>query len=235
MRSTRSKRIMPPRVNEKAAAKKEAKTASKEAENRAKEKATEDARWAAAGEGARSKAQAKKDEEAAKRAEAAAKKAEAKRLAEEEEAALSKPKPKLGKVGGPKVTHHQLALTREQEEAQRAEELRQQQLQSRREVDEASYSRIVDTENANRQEDAVDATGVDAVLDALSTLSTSESPAADKHPEKRARAAWQAYEAHHLPLLKMEKPGLKQSQYRDMLWKTWQKSPDNPLVAAGKK
>jgi len=34
------------------------------------------------------------------------------------------------------------------------------------------------------------------------------------------RAAWQAYEAEHLPLLRMEKPGLKQSQYRDMLWKT---------------
>jgi hypothetical protein len=24
-----------------------------------------------------------------------------------------------------------------------------------------------------------------------------------------------------MPLLKMEKPGLKQSQYRDMLWKMW--------------
>lgn len=33
------------------------------------------------------------------------------------------------------------------------------------------------------------------------------------------RAAWQAFEAAQLPLLRMEKPGLKQSQYRDMLWK----------------
>jgi hypothetical protein len=33
------------------------------------------------------------------------------------------------------------------------------------------------------------------------------------------RAAWQAYEAAQLPLLRMEKPGLKQSQYRDMIWK----------------
>lgn len=33
------------------------------------------------------------------------------------------------------------------------------------------------------------------------------------------RAAWQAWEAQQLPLLRMEKPGLKQSQYRDMLWK----------------
>ena len=45
------------------------------------------------------------------------------------------------------------------------------------------------------------------------------------------RAAWQAYEAANLPLLRMEKPGLKQSQYRDMLWKSWQKAPENPVRA----
>jgi hypothetical protein len=43
------------------------------------------------------------------------------------------------------------------------------------------------------------------------------------------RAAWKAYEERHLPLLRMEKPNLKQSQYRDMLWRQWQKSPENPI------
>jgi hypothetical protein len=53
------------------------------------------------------------------------------------------------------------------------------------------------------------------------------------HPaHRRARAAWKAYEERELPLLKQEKPNLKQSQYRDMLWRAWQKSPENPLVAA---
>jgi hypothetical protein len=46
------------------------------------------------------------------------------------------------------------------------------------------------------------------------------------------RAAWKAFEEHNLPLVRMEKPNLKQSQYRDMLWKMWQKSPDNPLNQA---
>lgn len=32
--------------------------------------------------------------------------------------------------------------------------------------------------------------------------------------------------------MKEEKPGLKQSQYQDMIFKAWQKSPANPLVQA---
>ena len=38
-----------------------------------------------------------------------------------------------------------------------------------------------------------------------------------------------AGEAAQLPLLRMEKPGLKQSQYREMAWKAWQKAPENPV------
>lgn len=49
---------------------------------------------------------------------------------------------------------------------------------------------------------------------------------------RRMRAAWLAFEEHNLPLLKMEKPGLKQSQYRDLLWTKWQRSPDNPINQA---
>lgn len=48
------------------------------------------------------------------------------------------------------MTHHQLHLTKEQEEEARQEELKQRALEARREVDEASYSRLVDTENVNR-------------------------------------------------------------------------------------
>jgi hypothetical protein len=32
--------------------------------------------------------------------------------------------------------------------------------------------------------------------------------------------------------LQADKPGLKRQQYRDMLWKQWQKAPQNPLNAA---
>lgn len=68
-------------------------------------KEAEDAYWASAGEGAKSKAAAKREAEEAKRLEQLARKAELKRLQEEEEAALSRPKanPKANRVSGPKV------------------------------------------------------------------------------------------------------------------------------------
>lgn len=56
------------------------------------EKAQEDAYWAAAGDGSKSKAQQKKEEQEKQRQEALAKKAEAKKLADEEMEALSRPK-----------------------------------------------------------------------------------------------------------------------------------------------
>ena len=37
------------------------------------------------------------------------------------------------------------------------------------------------------------------------------------------------YHERELPTLRKEKPGLKAPQYKDMLWKKWQRSPENPL------
>lgn len=39
-----------------------------------------------------------------------------------------------------------------------------------------------------------------------------------------------AYEKKRMPELKTEFPGLKFSQLKEILWKEWQKSPENPLV-----
>lgn len=39
----------------------------------------------------------------------------------------------------------------------------------------------------------------------------------------------QAFQEAELPKLKEEKPGLTLHQYKDMVWKMWKKSPDNPL------
>jgi hypothetical protein len=69
------------------------------------EKAAEDAYWREAGEGSKSKAAAKREEEEKKRLEQLARKAELKRLQEQEEAELLKPKanPKANRVTGQKV------------------------------------------------------------------------------------------------------------------------------------
>ena len=51
----------------------------------------------------------------------------------------------------------------------------------------------------------------------------------DRHPEKRLKAAYTAYEEINLPRLKQENPNLRLSQLKQMLKKDWMKSPENPL------
>lgn len=46
---------------------------------------------------------------------------------------------------------------------------------------------------------------------------------------RRAKAAFEAYQEREMPNVKEEKPGLKQSQYKEMIWKSWQKAPENPF------
>ena len=46
---------------------------------------------------------------------------------------------------------------------------------------------------------------------------------------RRMKAAFAAYTDAEMPRLRLDKPGLKLSQYKDLIWKSWQKSPSNPL------
>lgn len=55
--------------------------------------------------------------------------------------------------------------------------------------------------------------------------------AADKHPEKRMKAAFKAFEAANLPRIKAENPSMRLSQWKQLLYKEWLKSPENPLNA----
>eukprot|EP01065_Artemidia_motanka_P044630 TRINITY_DN6389_c0_g3_i1.p1 TRINITY_DN6389_c0_g3~~TRINITY_DN6389_c0_g3_i1.p1 ORF type:complete len:283 (+),score=128.22 TRINITY_DN6389_c0_g3_i1:116-850(+) len=78
----------------------------------------------------------------------------------------------------------------------------------------------------------VDATGLKAAAEQLSRLDIAAETKVDEHPERRLKAAHAAYEAKRIPQLKAENPGLKHSQVKDMCWKEWQKSPENPMVQA---
>lgn len=51
----------------------------------------------------------------------------------------------------------------------------------------------------------------------------------DRHPERRVKAAYAAFEETNLPRLKAEYPNLRLSQLKQMLKKDWMKSPENPL------
>ncbi|XP_025425412.1 coiled-coil domain-containing protein 124 [Sipha flava] len=51
----------------------------------------------------------------------------------------------------------------------------------------------------------------------------------DKHPEKRLKAAYTAFEAENLPRLRSENPSMRLSQVKQLMNKEWMKSPNNPI------
>lgn len=53
--------------------------------------------------------------------------------------------------------------------------------------------------------------------------------AIERHPERRFKAAFEAYKERELPIIKQEHKGLRLQQYHDLLYKQFQKHPDNPF------
>ncbi len=76
---------------------------------------------------------------------------------------------------------------------------------------------------------ALNATGIDNALDALSLTSVNPSEKIDRHPERRFKAAYAAYEARRMPELEEEHKGLRKKQREDMIRKEFERSPENPF------
>lgn len=57
--------------------------------------------------------------------------------------------------------------------------------------------------------------------------SVAEDP--DRHPERRMKAAFSAFEEGNLPRLKQENPNMRLSQLKQLLKKEWMRSPENPM------
>lgn len=90
-------------------------------------------------------------------------------------------------------------------------------------------------ENPNREmaallaaEGAVEARSVE---DAIAVLNVGDTPV-DRHPEKRMKAAYNAFEERELPRIKQENPNMRLSQLKQLLKKDWMKSPENPMNMA---
>ncbi|KAF7188490.1 Coiled-coil domain-containing protein, partial [Pseudocercospora fuligena] len=80
---------------------------------------------------------------------------------------------------------------------------------------------------SSKKELALNATGIDNALDALS-LTTDNKDKIDRHPERRFKAAYAAYEDRRLDEMKDEK-GLRRQQKIDQIRKEFEKHPDNPF------
>ncbi|KAL2367643.1 hypothetical protein RJ035_001264 [Blastomyces gilchristii] len=79
---------------------------------------------------------------------------------------------------------------------------------------------------------ALNATGIDNALDALSLTTSSETTKIDRHPERRFKAAYAAFERRRLPEIEQEQPGLRRQQRIEVVRKEFEKSEENPFNQA---
>ncbi|KAJ7494416.1 DUF1014-domain-containing protein [Mycena galericulata] len=92
-------------------------------------------------------------------------------------------------------------------------------------------------ERVDEEPESYTATGIDNALDLLDVVTAKMDKASvgqqaagiERHPERRFKAAFEAYQERELPIARKEHPGLRLQQYKDMLFKQFQKSPENPF------
>lgn len=89
-------------------------------------------------------------------------------------------------------------------------------------------SQLDDTPSANKKGPALGASGIDNALDALS-LTNKDTSKIDRHPERRFKAAYAAFEARRLPEIEQENPGLRRQQRIELCRKEFEKSEENPF------
>ncbi|XP_045446831.1 coiled-coil domain-containing protein 124 [Melitaea cinxia] len=197
--------------NSKAVAARQRKENTKQEKEQKMKKMIEDSEWEDNDEKLKKKQQ-KKEEQEKKRLEQLQKKAEAKALLEKEmESIKSKVAPPP-----PKITRAHITMMKEKTIKQEAEK----PIPSKVVVEEPPL-----VENLNRLQ--IDGEVAQSVDEALSILSDKNE--VDRHPEKRIKAAYTAFEEVTLPRLKAENPTLRLSQLKQILRKEWLKSPQNPL------
>ncbi|RMZ82796.1 hypothetical protein DV738_g1607, partial [Chaetothyriales sp. CBS 135597] len=84
-----------------------------------------------------------------------------------------------------------------------------------------------------KREATLNATGIDNALDALSLTKDKNSQAVERHPERRFKAAYKAFEERRLPEIEAENPGLRRNQRIELIKKEFEKSEENPFNQAG--
>ncbi|XP_004698197.1 coiled-coil domain-containing protein 124 [Echinops telfairi] len=189
--------------NTKAAAARARKAEAKAAADAKKQKELEDAYWRDEDKHAMRK-ELRKEEKEKRRLEQLERKKEAQRLLEEEDSKLKGGKAPRAAAPG-KVTRAQIEETlRRDGQHREASEPAEKAL---------SHLEVPLEENVNRrvlEEGSVEARTVE---DAIAVLSVAEE-AADRHPERRMRAAFTAFEEVQLPRLKLENPNMRLSQLK---------------------
>lgn len=198
--------------NTKSAAARARKAEAKAVADAKRQQALEDAYWQDDDKHVQRKEQ-RKEEKEKRRVEQLERKKESQRMLEEEDAKL---KSKQAKPVPTKVTRAQIEETLQKEDDQKDN------------VDKPkTHLEMPLEENINRrvlEEGELEARSVEEAIAALSV-----SKELDRHPERRMKAAFTAYEEVNLPRMKEENPNMRLSQLKQLLKKEWMKSPENPM------
>ncbi|KAK0521566.1 hypothetical protein OC834_006611 [Tilletia horrida] len=204
-------------------ARKEEAANNKKAAEAAKAEAAEAAKW---DEGAKGKGA--KDAKAEKAAEQARKRAELERLKREDEEAL----PKGPSEGKQKVSAQ--AAKRDAKATAKASG------KSAAAASSSSSSAGAGAGGIDAALESFSADNIDDALDAL-TLVTEKTDSAsrgskaadiERHPERRFKAAFEAFKERRVPELRKENPGLRLQQVQELAYKEFQKSEENPFNQA---
>ena len=129
----------------------------------------------------------------------------------------------------------------EDKELNKAQPVKVTKRQMQREVARmvANYDKTVNDEpppplpkgnpNLEVNKDALTVEASGKIENALTALAGSHE-VEDRLLGKRAKVLYKHFADEHLPVLKTERPGLRRTQYNNLLWELWQKSPENPFV-----
>jgi len=172
----------------------------------------------------------KSAEARAKAEAAAARKAEAARILAEEEAQASVSKPKPPKAAKSKKPAAPNAGSSSGKGKGKAEPEPEPEIETAGPSG-GNLDGIVESFSASNLDDALDMLEVvNAKTDKASVGNMASG--IEKHPERRFKASFEAYCERELPELKKDRPGLRLQQYKDLLFKQFQKSDENPFNQA---
>ncbi|KAL1978710.1 hypothetical protein VTN31DRAFT_1569 [Thermomyces dupontii] len=87
----------------------------------------------------------------------------------------------------------------------------------------------LDDDPLSKKAPTLNATGIENALDALEISTGPNNIKVDRHPERRYKAAYAAYEARRLPEIEKEHPGLRRQQRIEICKKEFEKSEENPF------
>lgn len=165
-------------------------------------------------------------EQRAKQEAAAARKAEAARILAEEEAQASVVKPKVPKGAKPKKPAAAEGTSGGKGKGKATEE--EEPPAAAASGSGGNIDGIVESFSASNLDDALDMLEVVTAKTDKASVGNMAS-GLEKHPERRFKASFEAYCERELPELKKDRPGMRLQQYKDLLFKQFQKSDENPF------